>query len=210
MLLSATLTTEELGHLLRSMIPLRIDLSQPGSASRWLDVVELLDSSIEGESLCVAARCRILWPDRTLLDTIEIRQVALVVTPSLVVTDAGVGLGIELRCRALDVRWVPDFVDRRIVDAINERIDEAKLELVWDLSKTLTFDVVEPSARSNLAKFHFDVSTVKLSVDAEGINITGPMTVTVDRLPPHSLEPAAPLSLPAANMLPAANEAPRG
>jgi hypothetical protein len=197
MKLNASLSETELLELARSLIPLRVDLSDPEGPRRSLDLTALIDARlIAGEGLMLAVRAKLTWPDRTLLKQITIERVDVLVEPRLAPTPSGVGLVIELRCRALDLRWVPAFLDHRLVKLVNERLVAAQVRSVWDLSQTLSFTLSDLGARSNIRAVEFDVSQASIDIHGKAVEIDGPMTIHVDRKAigdktPSALPPAS-------------------
>ncbi|HLT40816.1 MAG TPA: hypothetical protein VK034_31280, partial [Enhygromyxa sp.] len=138
MKLTATLTTDELRSLAQSLIPLRADLrDEPDDAPRWLDVDELLEARMDPDrGFSLVARAAIRWPQRALFDEFRIERIELMLTPRLAPSEQGVALVVEVRFGALDVNWVPEFVEEAVVNAINARLEQAGVELRWNLSGT--------------------------------------------------------------------------
>src|SRR5690606_37735408 len=102
--------------------------------------------------LSLIARAAIRWPQRALFDEFRIEQIELMLAPRLTPSEQGVALVVEVRFGALDVHWVPEFVEAAVVNAINARLEQAGVELRWNLSGTLTFGFDEPGEQSNIER----------------------------------------------------------
>lgn len=199
MKLSATLTTAELRQLADLLIPLRVDLGgdeQPGDPDyepRWLDVVELLDSTMHAEQgFSLAARAAIRWPERPLVSEFRVERVEIMLTPRIEPSaEQGMDLVVALRCRELDVNWVPDFVSAAIVGRINKRLEQAGAEFRWAFTDSLSFSFTETAAHSNIERICLDVSTAQLEIRGGSVHIEGPMTIDIRRREPASI-PALP------------------
>jgi len=199
--LSATLTETELRQLAAGLVPLRIDLSTDDDSPRWLDVVELVDTElVPDEGFVVAAKAQVSWPERRLLDSFTVPKVAMLVEPTLEATHEGVGLIIKVRCRDIDLRWVPDFVDQRIVGAINERLRKAGVEFRWNLSETLSVEFPQTGSQTNIESIGLDISEASLEVDGHRVTIEGPMEVRVVQAPPRDLAASEQPALPEAGI----------
>lgn len=206
MRLQATLTAKELRQTLHSLLPLRIALDddaedQQHGTRRWLDIHELLeDRLVAEEGYMVSTRASITWPERVIFEAFDVRRVDVLLRPQLVSTPSGRGLSVRLQCAEIDIAWFPDFVDRAIVERINERLRKAGIEFRWDFSETLTFSFTETSAKSNIAELTFDLSTADLQISSDELRLGGPMEVRLDRRPPRELErePMAALPQPSA------------
>jgi hypothetical protein len=189
MKLSATLTTDELRSLAQSLIPLRADLrGEPDDDPRWLDVDELFEAQmIPNRGLSLAARAAIRWPERALFDEFRVERIELLLTPRLEPSAEGVALAVDVRFGALDVAWVPDFVSEVVVDAINARLRQSGAEFSWNMSGTLTFGFDEPGEQTNIERVSFGLPTATLEITADGLHLTGEMTVGVRRSSPETL-----------------------
>lgn len=204
--LCAVTTAKELERVASSLLPMRVDLSKdPEGATRWLDVDRLLGSElIADKGLLLRATASLRWPDRSILDAITIKRLELLLTPRLVATAEGTGLSISLSVADLDLRWVPSFVDRVLLDRINTGLAEVSERICWDFSETLSVKFNETRSHTNIASIALDVSTAELCVDQHAISITGPMTVHIDRRPPAVLAGGpVPAALPPATDDPA-------
>jgi hypothetical protein len=188
MQLTATLTTEELRSLAQSLIPLRADLrADPNDDPRWLDVDELFEAQmIPNQGLSLAARAAIRWPARALLDEFRVQRVDVLLEPRLEPSEQGVALAVAVRFGALDVAWVPEFVEAAVVGAINTRLEKAGAELRWNLSGTLTFGFDEPGEQSNIERVCFGLPNATLEITREGLHLAGEMTIGVRRIAPES------------------------
>lgn len=189
MKLTATLTTEELRGLAQSLIPLRVDLrAEPDDDPRWLDVDELFEAQmIAAQGLSLAARAIVRWPERALFDEFRTQRVELLLVPCLKPSPEGVALAVHLRFGALDVAWVPDFVEQAVVDAINARLAQSSAELRWNMSGTLTFGFDEPGEQSNIERICFGLPNAALTVTADGVRVEGEMTIGLRRSSPETM-----------------------
>jgi len=189
MKLTATLTTEELRGLAQSLIPLRVDLrAEPDDDPRWLDVDELYEAQmIADQGLSLAARAIVRWPERALFDEFRTQRVELLLVPRLEPSPEGVALAVHVRFGALDVAWVPDFVEQAVVDAINARLAKSGAELRWNMSGTLTFGFDEPGEQSNIERICFGLPNATLTVTADGVRVEGEMTISLRRSNPETM-----------------------
>lgn len=189
MRLSATLSTAELRTLAHSLLPLRIDLREdPGDEPRWLDIDEPLDAKMipnVGFSMTTSAVVR--WPERALFDEFRVERVEVRIEPRLEQEGDGVALVVELQIGALDIAWVPNFVDNAIIEAINSRLEEAGAELRWNFSGTLSVAFEEPGEHSNIERVSLNLRTAKLDIDADSVHLAAPMTIEVQHTPPEEL-----------------------
>lgn len=197
--LSATLTETELRELVALLIPLRIDISGDDDKQRWLDIDELLDAElVPDDGFVVTARASLRWPERNVFDELEIERVEVVIEPRLEPTPEGVGVAVIIRCRDVDLRWVPAFVDRKIVDAVNQRLRRAGVEFHWNLSSALRFEHTSEGAPSNITSVALDVGRATLRVEGQRVHLRGPMDIRVVQQPPHVLEQSPQPALPVA------------
>ncbi|HVH99450.1 MAG TPA: hypothetical protein VM869_12080 [Enhygromyxa sp.] len=189
MKLTATLTTEELRGLAQSLIPLRVDLrAEPDDDPRWLDVDELFEAQmIADQGLSLAARAIVRWPERALFDEFRTQRVELLLVPRLEPSPEGVALAVHLRFGALDVAWMPDFVEQAVVDAINARLAQSSAELRWNMSGTLTFAFDEPGEQSNIERICFGLPNAAPTVTADGVRVEGEMTIGLRRSSPETM-----------------------
>lgn len=198
MKLSATLSKDELRSLAHSLIPLRLDLSEgPDKPTRWLDIEEILDSEmLVDEGFSLTTRVSIRWPERNLMSEFGVERLEVLVQPKLVSNPEGVGLVVTLRCRDLDIRWVPDFIDQAIVKRINQTLAETEAVFDWNFSEALSATFTETGERSNIASIGLDVSSAKLEIDNKSVYITGPMQFLIDRRAPEAIERESLVALP--------------
>ncbi|NVB38351.1 hypothetical protein G6O69_10965 [Pseudenhygromyxa sp. WMMC2535] len=198
MLLTATITDEEFIEFARGLLPVRVDLSDDGSASRYLEIAVLQDMHlIEGVGLSVTAPIEIHWPDRQLLTRFRVERFGLRLEPHLVPSPAGMALKVDLRCGDIDLRWIPKAIDGLLAKEIDSRVRAMELGFTWDFSETLSFHLDEASGRSTVAGFDFDVSSAKLVVGARALELLVPMKMGISRrgVGPQAL-PASASELP--------------
>jgi hypothetical protein len=133
----AVIPKEELLRLLRELLPLKIQLRAEQEPERFVylgapEWIELLPG--RGVRLCCDAK--IQWSVSVLEVPVMVSSLRLLLHPRLASGAAGQSLEIEIQIEDADVRGVPGYFDRKIVDAANRAL--AARPLTWDFTRTLT------------------------------------------------------------------------
>ncbi len=182
------MSTAELQSLAHSLLPLRIDLRGDDDNPRWLDIEAPLDARmIPDLGFSLAVRATVHWPKRALFDEFRVERVEVRLEPRLETSEEGIALVIALEVGAIDVAWVPNFVDEAIVNAINKRLEEAGVELRWEFSGSLSVAFDEPGEHNNIERVTLDLQTAKLDIHADGVQLEAPLTIEVQHTPPEDL-----------------------
>ncbi|EDM79913.1 hypothetical protein PPSIR1_22766 [Plesiocystis pacifica SIR-1] len=105
----------------------------------------------------------------------------MLLVPQLVPSSSGLALRLGLRCQGLDLRWIPDLIDRALVETINVRIAKSALSFRWDFSDTLSFSIESEGPRTNIRSVDFELDTATLQVSDRSVRLAGPMSLNINR-----------------------------
>jgi hypothetical protein len=136
MWIEAILTREDLAKMLDDICPLHIRIGKGGS----LVVSEPHGVELMPEvGLRLTVTVEVEWPILGVAVPLTVRAVTLHVTPLILAqADGGEKLAFKLRLDQVDFSLLPAFLDKTVVDHINQELEAKHVELAWDFSRTLS------------------------------------------------------------------------
>ena len=138
--LAITAHRDELIQALRDFVPVRIALAgRRGSDDPpWvqIDALEAV-TFLPGSGLRATCSARVHYPLPILPDDFTVQHASLEVVPAIIAGPDGAVLAFALRVGELDIKHLPDFVDRAVAKQINDALRESATSIAWDFEKTL-------------------------------------------------------------------------
>ena len=138
--LAITAHRDELIQALGDFVPVRIVLASAEGTDdpRWVQVDALEEVTfLPGSGLRATCSARVHYPLPILPDDFTVKHVSLEVVPAIIAGPNGAVLAFTLRVGELDIKHLPDFVDRAVAKQINDGLRENATSIAWDFEKTL-------------------------------------------------------------------------
>jgi hypothetical protein len=136
MWLEAILTREDLAKALSDLCPLRICIGGGGSlVISEPNGVELVPEV----GLRMTVTAEIHWPILGIAVPLTVRAVTLDLMPQILrQKDGREKLAFKIHLDQIDASLLPAFLDKTVVDRINEELEAKHVELAWDFVETLS------------------------------------------------------------------------
>jgi hypothetical protein len=135
-----TMHRDELGPLIHDFLPMRLTLGKHGDEEpAWfeIDTIETM-TFLPGHGLRLTFPARVHYPMPLLPSDFTLQRVSLEVVPTMVPSAEGQVLAFRMEVAALDVQYLPGFVDRLVADKISRTLMENATTIAWNFSRTLT------------------------------------------------------------------------
>jgi len=138
--LTITLHRDELIQALRDFLPMRLllgSLDKPDDLA-WIQI-DAVDSVTFAprRGLCMTCAALIHYPMPLVPDDFTVEHVSLAMVPTVVAGPDGPVLAFVLDIDDLDIKYLPQFVERSVGKRINEALTKHATSIAWNFSKTL-------------------------------------------------------------------------
>jgi hypothetical protein len=180
MWVEAILAKDDLVKVTGELCPLRIDLGQDGhivfSEPRELALVPDI-------GLRITVTVEVHWPVLGIEIPLSVRSATLDVKPVVLDTPDGSHLTFKLRLEDVDFSLLPDFVDRGIVDLVNEGLEAKHVELAWGYTRTLSHVFELPEALASVRALDLRASEGRVKITGEALALAVLFEARVERRP---------------------------
>ncbi len=138
---------DELEQALREFLPMRLTLGtlDVDADPDWIEIDRLETVTfLPGRGVTLTCAARVHHPLPILPDDYTVEHVALTMTPRIADGANGPVLAFALEIDELDMRLLPEFVDRVLVKRVNAALLERLSTIAWNFTGTLHKDVRLP------------------------------------------------------------------
>jgi hypothetical protein len=142
MWLEAIVSLEDFQALAAELLPVRVQLGAADSDHYLFLSAASQVSLVEGRGLRVVCNAQIRWPVLGMDIPINVDSLTVMLEPSVPNESGELLVGVQLE--HADVAWVPSMVDKKIVAAINEALQQKNAELAWRFDTALSHDFALP------------------------------------------------------------------
>ena len=88
------------------------------------------------------------------------------------VSPGGKRVELHFRIEDADLKNIPAFLDRSIVDHINTRLDEKPDAVSWSFAQTFALRIPLPASMSPLEQFIMDAQDFAFEIDATALRVS--------------------------------------
>ncbi len=170
--LTLNLHHDELTRLLQDFLPMRLMLGKLEEAQdlAWIEIEDLETVAFRpGYGLALTCAAKIHYPLPILPDDFTVQHVQLEMVPKIEEGPEGTVLAFRLLVDALDIEYVPGFVDRVIADKINQALTNNATTIAWNFTKTLTRVIELPPRLALVHAVELSAPQGAVHVAADGI-----------------------------------------
>lgn len=177
---SAVLDHETVEQLLGELLPLTIDLDQPGEAHRdrfiQIDPPHLLEF-VPGRGLRIETGARLQWTVGPMTLPFTIQSVRFLLSPR--VNEGRLELGITLE--DTDLKNLPKVIDRGVVSQLNARLAERPDAIAWNYQKTLGVHLALPEKLAPLKHFDMNAGALVVTIEERALTLSVPLPMRFSR-----------------------------
>jgi hypothetical protein len=142
MWLEAIVSLEDFQALAAELLPVRVQLGAADSDHYLFLSAASQVSLVEGRGLRVVCSAQIRWPVLGMDIPINVDSLTVMLEPSVPSESGELLVGVQLE--HADVAWVPSVLDKKIVAAINDALNQKNAELVWRFDTALSHEFALP------------------------------------------------------------------
>jgi hypothetical protein len=142
MWLEAIVSLEDFQALAAELLPVRVQLGSAESDHYLFLSAASQVSLVEGRGLRVVCNAQIRWPVLGMDIPINVDSLTVMLEPKVPNESGELFVGVQLE--HADVAWVPSLLDKKIVAAINEALEQRYTELAWRFETALSHVFVLP------------------------------------------------------------------
>lgn len=142
MWLEAIVSLEDFQALAAELLPVRVQLGAADSDHYLFLSAASQVSLVEGRGLRVVCNAQIRWPVLGMDIPINVDSLTVMLEPSVPNESGELFVGVQLE--HADVAWVPSMLDKKIVGAINEALQQKNAELAWRFETALSHEFPLP------------------------------------------------------------------
>jgi hypothetical protein len=177
---AAILDLDTVTRLLEELTPFTIQLGDADAPDRWFAVDRPTHVAfVPGAGVRIHTTARLRWSVAGVGVTCTIQSLELLLAPVL----AAGRLNIVPRIEDADLKNVPQFIDREIVERVNERLAANPEPLGWSFARTLTVRLGLPPSMAPVTGFELDAGPAALEVTADAIRMAVVLPVQFRRSP---------------------------
>ena len=168
-----TLHRDELIRAIRDFLPMRLLLGslEGDDDLAWVEIDAIETATFVPRSgLRATCAARIHYP-LAIVPDFTVQHVSLAMTPAVVAGPDGPLLAFKLDVDELDIKYLPEFVDRSVARRINEALIEHATSIAWNFSKTLTGIVHLPQRLEMVRTLELGAPEGRVEVTETGIVI---------------------------------------
>ncbi len=135
MWLEFIVSKEDLVALVASLCPVTIHLSGGGSVA--IDAPRQV-TLVPDEGLRLTCHAKLHWPVLGIPVPVTLHAMTMLVKPQIAASPTGDRLVFTLALEKADFAALPDVIDQKITEKINEKLARDRVELEWDFSSALS------------------------------------------------------------------------
>lgn len=182
MQLRAVLPRSDLDALLNQLLPLKVLLGGEDDDDRSLLLRDPRGLSfVPGRGVSFSCTADIRWSVLGLTVPILLRQLSVLLTPSIVQRTSGAALVFEPSIEQADLAGVPAVVETHLVERVNQALYERQVELGWEFAKTLSHSFTLPALLANVRSFNLGVGESSVEVLPDGLVLEVALLTSVTR-----------------------------
>lgn len=164
--LTAHLTVADLARALAQLTPLKVSLDATND-HRFVALSRPEKVELSAAGLRIVSDVQLQWDLIGLRVPVSMKQVSVLLTPTVVQQDAQLVLLLGVKIEDADLSSIPSFVESMLIDRVNDALARRDASIVWPFMETLDFTLklphqVRPRYRPRLFA---SVGTVRLSQD---------------------------------------------
>jgi hypothetical protein len=167
MWLEAIVSLEDFQALAAELLPVRVQLGAADSDHYLFLSAASQVSLVEGRGLRVVCSAQIRWPVLGMDIPINVDSLTVVLEPSVPNESGELFVGVQLE--HADVAWVPSVLDKKIVAAINEALNQKNAELAWRFETALSHEFALPEMLQPVRALGLKAGWGKVRVTAEAM-----------------------------------------
>jgi hypothetical protein len=170
--MTITLHRDELTRAIRDFLPMRLKIGNIATNDDppWIHIDEVEDAEfIPGHGVRVRCAARIHFPMPLLPDDFTVQHAVLEMVPAIVVGPDGPVLAFRLDVPDIDLKYVPEFVDRAVLKRLNAALVEHASAIAWKFGKTLTRVISLPIRLQIVRAVALSGPSGSVEVTADGI-----------------------------------------
>jgi hypothetical protein len=192
MWVEAILSTDDVTAVITDLCPLTIHLGQDPADEQYIRLSNPKDVSIvEDRGLRFTCNAEIRWPVLGIDVPIGVESITMTLSPA-VAPDLGEHvLAFRPELENIDLSWIPEMFDQRILDKINHELEKKHVELSWHFAETLSHRFGLPSFLLPIAALDVEVAWGKVRVTSEAMVMAVSFHTRVVRHQQGALDPIA-------------------
>jgi hypothetical protein len=167
MWLEAIVSLEDFQALAAELLPVRVQLGAADSDHYLFLSAASQVSLVEGRGLRVVCNAQIRWPVLGMDIPINVDSLTVILEPSVPNESGELLVGVQLE--HADVAWVPSMIDRKIVAAINEALQQKKADLAWRFDSALSHEFPLPEMLQPVRALGLKAGWGKVRVTSEAM-----------------------------------------
>jgi hypothetical protein len=158
MQLAAVLSLETLAPLVRQLMPLKILLGEESGAERYLLLSDPERITLVPDAgLRVTCKARLCWPVLGLKVPVSLNALTILLKPVIARREGGQALVFQVEIQQIDLAGFPALVAAHASEKVNRALNERRVELVWDFSRTLSHSFPLPPMLELVSTFDLQV-----------------------------------------------------
>ena len=169
-----TLHRDELIRALRDFLPMRLLLGTLEGADdlAWVQIDAIETATfVPRRGLRMTCAALFHYPLPIVPDDFTVKHVSLEMIPAVVAGPDGPVLAFQLDVDELDIKYMPEFVDRSVAKRINAALIKYATTIAWNFSKTLTGIVNLPQRLEMVRTLELGAPEGRVEVTEDGIVI---------------------------------------
>lgn len=163
-----TVHRDELAKAIHDFLPMRLTLGdQEGDDPTWFEIeaVETM-TFLPGHGLGLTCRAQVHYPIPVLPSTFTVNHLSLEVVPAIDPSPEGAVLAFRVSVAAIDVAYLPGFVDRMVAGEINDALTRNAATIAWNFTRALTRRIQLPARLTR-------VRSVDMAAQRGDVGVTG-------------------------------------
>lgn len=164
-----TVHRDELAKAIHDFLPMRLTLGalDEDKDRIWFEIEEVETMSfLPGHGLALTCRAEVHYPLVIGPSTFTVTHLSLTVVPAIVKSPEGDVLAFRMEVGAIDVAYLPAFIDRMVAAEINESLVKYATTIAWNFSHTLTRHMALPMRLTR-------VDSVAMASERGDVAVTG-------------------------------------
>jgi hypothetical protein len=190
MWLEAIFSKEDLVQAIAQLTPLRIRLDGGGD----LSVFEASEVTLVADAgLRVVCKAKLHWPVLGFKVPVTLHSVQVLVRPHIMKEDGHDQLVFPVEIEHADFAGLPDSIDARVTETVNQALLRKHVELKWDFASTLSHVFALPASLEQLRAIGLEVvwGEVRITTESLGLAVAFRAQVLRDaEAPPVTAETA--------------------
>jgi hypothetical protein len=170
MWVEAILSKDDLAAVVADLCPLTIALGQGAGNEQYLRLLNPKNVVlVEDRGLRLTCEAEILWPVLGIDIPIRVESLTLMLALELSATVDEEVIVLKPELEEIDVSWVPQLLDRKVKERINQELGKQQEALSWRFFQTLSHFFVLPELLNPVGGLQVQVAWGKLRVSEAAI-----------------------------------------